>query len=131
MIFVKCSKCPYKGKKKYAIDHYLKRHVPENDVPYFCLLCRFKAPTQEKWDKHVNTFTKHKVAINKCQVQLSDRAYCKSTNKKFELEISENGHLIPVDNPEQKPVTSNSHNPRYDLSKDETLKEEKQCARLH
>ena len=32
--------------------------------------------------------------------------------------------MIPVDNPEQKPVTSNSHNPRYDLSKDETLKEE-------
>jgi len=101
---VKCSKCPYEGKQKQAIDHYLKRHVPNKDVPYFCILCNFKAATKVKWDKHVNSYPNHRKCAEICKMVLSDENYCQISNKQFKLDISKDGDLIPI----EKPVVSNT-----------------------
>lgn len=68
LLTVKCSKCPYEGKQKQAIDHYLKRHVPNKDVPYFCILCNFTAATKVKWDKHVNSYPNHRKCAEICKM---------------------------------------------------------------
>jgi len=107
MIFVKCTKCSYKGKKKNAIDHFLKKHTQDKDVPYFCLLCNFKAPTQAKWNKHVFTYAKHVSASNACKTKLSDSAYCRVSNRKFELYISPSGQLVSIDQPKNIPIDEN------------------------
>ncbi|CAC5374724.1 unnamed protein product [Mytilus coruscus] len=98
MVFLQCSLCRYQGKKKHAVVHYLKRHLPEKEVPYFCVLCKFRAVNKSKWEKHLHSFSKHINAINSCLTKLSDSAYCKESNKKFELDISPNGQLIPIEN---------------------------------
>ena len=96
MIFAKCTKCSYKEKKKNAIDHFLKKHTQYKDVPYFCLLCNVKAPTQAKWNKHVFTYVKHISASNACKTKLSNSAYCHVSNRKYELDISLSGQLVPI-----------------------------------
>ncbi|XP_063420122.1 uncharacterized protein LOC134705308 [Mytilus trossulus] len=97
MVFLQCSLCKFKGKRKNAVDHFLKRHLPENDVPYFCVLCKFRAINKFKWEKHLSSFPKHICAVNSCHTILSDKAYCIESDKKFELDISPNGQLIPIE----------------------------------
>ena len=108
MIFVKCNKCSYKGKNKNAIDHILKKnHTQVKDVPYFCFLCNFKAPTQAKWNKHVFTYAKHISASNACKTKLSDSAYSHVSNRKYELDISPSGQLVPIVQPKNIPIDEN------------------------
>ncbi|CAG2209617.1 unnamed protein product [Mytilus edulis] len=97
MVFLQCSLCKFKGKRKNAVDHFLKRHLPENDVPYFCVLCKFRAINKFKWEKHLSSFPKHISAVNSCHTMLSDKVYCIESDKKFELDISPNGQLIPIE----------------------------------
>ena len=55
LLIVKCSKCPFKGVKKQAIDHFVKRHTPLEQITFFCVLCNCKAMNQAKCDKHIHT----------------------------------------------------------------------------
>jgi hypothetical protein len=104
MIFVKCTKYSCNGKKKNVIDHFLKKHTQDKDVPYFCLLWHFKAPTQAKWNKHVSTYAKHISASNACKAKLFDSVYCRVSNRKFEFDISPSGQLVPIDQPKNIPI---------------------------
>ena len=98
-MFVKCSKCPFKGVKKQAIDHFLKRHTPLERIPYFCMLCNFKAINQAKWDKHIYSWANHRKAAEACKTLLAHDSYLKKGVKDFHLDISEGGDLIPIDKP--------------------------------
>ena len=69
-----------------------------------CLLCNSKAPTQAKWKKHIFTYAKHISASNACKTKLSDSAYCHVSNRKFELDISPSGKLVPIDQPKNIPI---------------------------
>lgn len=106
-LIVKCSKCPFKGVKKQAIDHFLKRHTPLEQIPFFCMLCNFKAINQAKWDKHINTWENHAKAAKACKVVLSHESYCKKGVKSFNLRICEGGDLIPIEKPRNIVVKSN------------------------
>ncbi|CAC5398036.1 unnamed protein product [Mytilus coruscus] len=108
MLYVKCSKCPYEGKQKYATDHYLKRHVHQNDVPYFCLLCQFKAFSPSQMDKHVTKICKAPGCSKLCKVKLSDTAYCKINDNKFQLNIGNGGQLVSIENPFHSYTHSNT-----------------------
>ncbi|CAG2196067.1 unnamed protein product [Mytilus edulis] len=63
-----------------------------------------RAVNKIKWEKHLNSFPKHISAVNLCLTGLSDKAYCRESNKKFELDISPNGQLIPIEKISVQPV---------------------------
>jgi spore germination protein YaaH len=90
-----------------ALTIFKKKHTQDKDVPYVCLLCNCKAPTQAKWNKHVFTYAKHISASNTCKTKLSDSAYCHVSNRKFELDISPSGQLVPIDQPKNIPIDEN------------------------
>lgn len=88
----------YQRKMENAVDHYLKRHLPEREDPYFCVLCKSRAVNKSKWERHLHSFPKHINAINYCLTKLSDSAYCIECNKKFDLVLNPNGQLILIEN---------------------------------
>ncbi|CAG2250096.1 CLF1 [Mytilus edulis] len=63
-----------------------------------------RAVNKIKWEKHLNSFPKHISAVNLCLTGLSDKAYCRESDKKFELDISPNGQLIPIEKISVQPV---------------------------
>jgi hypothetical protein len=62
---------------------------------------------QAKWNKHVSTYAKHISTSNACKTKLSDSAYCRVSNRKFELDIIPSGQLVPIDQPKNIPIDEN------------------------
>ena len=63
-----CSKCTYSGTKFNSIKHFLISHVPDNQVPYVCNVCSFKALTEGKWNNHSQTILAMLHEIHSCTV---------------------------------------------------------------
>lgn len=100
--YVRCGKCSFEGVQKQAVKHYLHIHTPLEKIPYFCMLCKFRALTQKKWDNHIVENINHKRMSEKCRCKLSDTSYCKIGKVEFKLKIEAGGDLIPIQKPTHK-----------------------------
>ncbi|CAG2212264.1 unnamed protein product [Mytilus edulis] len=50
-----CRLCDFKHlNKKGAVQHFMFRHTPNNQIPFLCNICNFKALTEGKWKNHAN-----------------------------------------------------------------------------
>ncbi|CAG2217232.1 unnamed protein product [Mytilus edulis] len=50
-----CRLCNFEHiNKKGAVQHFMFRHTPNNQIPYLCNICNFKALTEGKWRNHAN-----------------------------------------------------------------------------
>ena len=50
-----CRLCNFEHiNKKGAVQHFMFRHTPNNQIPYLCDISKFKALTERKWRNHAN-----------------------------------------------------------------------------
>ncbi|CAC5384823.1 unnamed protein product [Mytilus coruscus] len=53
------SNCEFGGSKNLAIRHVILCHAPQQNVPYFCTLCSFRATYMKAFNRHHTTFGPH------------------------------------------------------------------------
>ena len=90
-----CTKCPYEGRKQAAEWHYLKMHVQEHRVPFWCGLCQYRATSIQQLEKHVTGFKAHKMrkeATNR--VGSEDSLFFMKSNNPYEVSFTED--VIPL-----------------------------------
>ena len=60
-----CSRCGKKDRKGRLNDHFLRKHVPEERVPYRCELCKFRYQDAQTFQKHLTAYARHVEAETK------------------------------------------------------------------
>lgn len=65
----RCLRCPshdvYEGEKAQLESHFYKKHVPLDQVPFYCNICKFVSTRQTDLEKHIvgNSFPTHKATV--------------------------------------------------------------------
>ena len=79
----RCNHCGKVDRKGRLVGHILRDHVPQDRVPFYCTLCRFRCETRDDCVKHLTKYAGHvRAAGNTPNVDLN-KVLIKSGNPWF------------------------------------------------
>ncbi|XP_046359872.2 DEAD-box ATP-dependent RNA helicase 42-like [Haliotis rufescens] len=70
-----CSKCPKIDTQRKLTEHFIRSHVTDEEAPWRCSLCNFKALSHHQLQNHTNHF-RHQEAVKRCPLGIIE--YIKS-----------------------------------------------------
>ena len=81
-----CQKEDYRGR---IVRHYLREHVSEKNIPYWCNLCRYVSEDRVQWDKHLK-LKEHTAALKESNTdeEVEPRFFLIEAREKFDLKVS-------------------------------------------
>ena len=59
----RCNHCGKVDRKGRLVGHILRDHVPQDRVPFYCTLCRFRCETRDDCIKHLTKYAGHVRAV--------------------------------------------------------------------
>ena len=71
----KCTQCDFQAELRRACYHFLKVHLPNEDVQYYCTLCGFRAVNEDHLRCHPDSFQEHNRLRRKLQHDRPDESF--------------------------------------------------------